>query len=213
MITKQTEQIHLFLIRHGHTVWNDEDRMRGRKDVALSDYGIRQAQATGEILSNISLDHIYAGPLQRTMITARTIGKYQDLEPESCEGFNDFDFGQWQGMLRSDIKKEWETLYKIYDQTPQKFKAPGGETLDILRTRVMNEMDRIREHHKGQTIAIVSHSVTLQILILAMLGVGTDRYWNLKQGPCCINEILYDLKGYTIVRLNDTHHIEKLSHS
>ena len=37
----------IVLIRHGQTVWNREDRVRGQLDPDLDETGLQQAQATG----------------------------------------------------------------------------------------------------------------------------------------------------------------------
>ncbi|MBN2383512.1 histidine phosphatase family protein [bacterium] len=197
----------LFLVRHGHTIWNDEDRMRGRKDVGLSERGQAQARAVGELLADYPVSCVYSGPLQRTVITAEQIAIHHRLEPITSEGFNDFDFGEWQGLLRTEIKQRWAELYAVYDSQPARFQAPGGETLAFLQERVWTEFERVRSVHTGQTVVIVSHSVTLQMLILAILGSGPEHYWHIKQGPCCLNEVEHGYRGYALVRLNDTHHI------
>ncbi|MFC1852912.1 histidine phosphatase family protein [candidate division CSSED10-310 bacterium] len=201
---------HIYLIRHGHTIWNDEDRMRGRIDVELSPAGLKQAQATRDVMHHIPLDRIYAGPLQRTMVTAQEIAQPHNLTPVPSLGFHDFDFGEWQGLLRTEIRERWAELYHIYDQHPQDFQAPGGETLPILQQRVFQELNRLVLENQGRIIAVVSHSVTLQIVILALLGLGVELYWNLCQDQCCINEITHGSRGYTIVRLNDTGHLATL---
>jgi len=204
----KTRETRLFLLRHGHTIWNEEDRMRGRLDIPLSERGELQAKATAKAMSTIPIDVLYSGPLQRTMVTAREIGRRQGREPQSSEGFHDFNFGEWQGLLRTEIKERWKDLYTIYDETPQDFRAPGGETLAILQKRALGELTALVHKHQGQTIAIVSHSVTLQIVILGILGLGTELYWHIRQSPCCINELIHNWRGFVLVRLNDTSHLQ-----
>ena len=46
----------LFLIRHGQSIYNLENRFTGWEDVELTDLGIAQATEAGKILSKITFD-------------------------------------------------------------------------------------------------------------------------------------------------------------
>ena len=37
----------IVLVRHGQTAWNREARFRGRAEVELDEFGLRQAEASG----------------------------------------------------------------------------------------------------------------------------------------------------------------------
>ena len=60
-----------YLVRHGETEWNSENRMCGRTDVPLSEAGRRQAESLAERLKPIPFEALYSSPLQRARETAR----------------------------------------------------------------------------------------------------------------------------------------------
>jgi bisphosphoglycerate-dependent phosphoglycerate mutase len=56
----------VFLVRHGETLWNQEQRCQGFSDVALSEKGIEQAERLGRYLAKlIYLSAVYSSDLIR----------------------------------------------------------------------------------------------------------------------------------------------------
>lgn len=69
----------------------------------------------------------------------------------------------------------------------------------------------IIQKHSGQVIVLVSHTVVIRLLLLAILKLRIDQFWNLRQDPCAINVTEYDGDGFLIVKLNDTCHVDILN--
>lgn len=65
----------IFLLRHGETAWNDEQRVMGRLEIPLNRKGILQARRVARILPQLELDAIYTSPLKRAVQTARIAAK------------------------------------------------------------------------------------------------------------------------------------------
>src|SRR6266542_3200952 len=63
----------LYLIRHGTTTMNVENRYRGRRDVPLDAQGYQDAVDAARRLSGAGLAAVYTGPLRRTIATAQII--------------------------------------------------------------------------------------------------------------------------------------------
>ena len=61
----------IFLIRHGETEWNVGKVFRGRKDVALNEQGLEQAELLGRYLQETKLDAVHSSPLKRALVTAK----------------------------------------------------------------------------------------------------------------------------------------------
>ena len=57
----------LYLVRHGTTTLNVENRYRGRRDVPLDAQGYQDAVDAARRLSNVGLNAVYTGPLRRTI--------------------------------------------------------------------------------------------------------------------------------------------------
>src|SRR3954468_13309383 len=63
----------LYLVRHGTTTLNVQNRYRGRRDVPLDAQGYQDAVDAARALSKVGLTAVYSGPLRRTMATAQII--------------------------------------------------------------------------------------------------------------------------------------------
>jgi broad specificity phosphatase PhoE len=45
------------------------------------------------------------------------------------------------------------------------------------------------------------------VILLAILGLGNDRFWRLRQDTCAVNVFEADAGEFTLVSLNDTCHL------
>ena len=198
------------VIRHGRTEWNRVERFRGRADLGLDDVGIRQAQATVERIAGWNVSALYYSPLNRTTTTANIIAGRLNITAEPLPGIIDIDYGGWQGLSPEEAAKKDKDLYTLWLQKPHLVKFPGGESLEEVRERVASSVNNLVERHPDDTIAVVSHKVVCQILILHFLGMDTSRFWQIGQDVSAVN--LFEVKdNHSYARLlNDTCHLKKL---
>lgn len=87
----------IYLVRHGESVWNAEERLCGRTDIELSEAGRRQAERLGERLRGLPPAAIYASPLGRTAETASIIGLGTGLTPILDPRLIELNYGAWEG--------------------------------------------------------------------------------------------------------------------
>ena len=101
--------LELILVRHGETIWSrtQQHTFRGRFDIPLNDLGVKQAKAVGMLLRDKEIYQIYSSPLIRAVDTANEIARFHGLEVQIHDGFIDLDFGDWQGKLHEDVKKQY----------------------------------------------------------------------------------------------------------
>lgn len=202
----------IVLIRHGQTAWNREARFRGQSDVPLEAFGLRQAQATARyVATRWPVAAVYASPLGRTMKTAEVVARAQGLTAQPLEGLIDINFGQFQGLLATEAEQRHSGLFHAWMEAPHTVHFPGGESLDIVHSRITAALDDVVARHPGQTVALVSHTVVNRVLLCAVLGWGNDRFWRMHQETCAVN--IFDAEedgAFTIVQLNDTSHLQGL---
>ena len=72
---------HFYFVRHGQTVWNVENKICGRTDSELTEYGHQQAVETGKkfLEEGIRADEILYSPLVRAAETARHISEIMGI--------------------------------------------------------------------------------------------------------------------------------------
>jgi len=203
----------IVLVRHGQTAWNREARFRGRADIELDEFGLKQAEATGRYLaSRWPVAAVYASPMRRAMQTAKAIARVRGLTARPLEGLIDIDFGELQGLSLDETAQRYTATYWAWEKAPHTVHFPGGEGLDDVRSRVVGALDEVVARHPEQTVALVSHTVVNRVLLCAVLGWGNDHFWRLRQETCAVNVFDAEEDGtFTIALLNDTCHLQGLS--
>jgi broad specificity phosphatase PhoE len=208
-----TEQVtRIVLVRHGQTAWNKEVRFRGRADVPLDAFGLKQAAATGRYLAaRWPVQAVYASPMQRAMQTAEAIAQAHGLDAQAFEGLLDIDYGQWQGRAPEDVGADDPDLLQAWWEAPHTVEMPGGESLDDVRTRVVVGLEEIVDRHPGQAVAMVGHTVVNRVLLCAILGLSNEHFWRLRQATCAVNVFDVESDGDIVLDLfNDTCHLRDL---
>jgi broad specificity phosphatase PhoE len=128
----------IYLVRHGQTEFNREDRFQGRVDSPLTELGIAQARAVGARLAAIAAAdpsdwRIEVSPLGRTRQTARIIAEAMGLPEAGIEPrLIEVSYGDMESLTRSEVDARWPHLVGVRGTFGR---APGGETLDELDAR------------------------------------------------------------------------------
>lgn len=96
----------LILLRHGNSVWNQENLFTGWVDVELSDQGRAEAKRAGELLAESGLkpDLLYTSKLKRAINTAH-------IAPNAAE------------RVWIDVKRDWRLNERHYGALQGKDKA------------------------------------------------------------------------------------------
>jgi broad specificity phosphatase PhoE len=202
--------VEIILTRHGETDWNLNEVFRGRIDVELNETGIEQAELLGKYLSDLKVDFIYSSPLKRAVKTAGAIARYQNLEVNIVQNLVDFDFGEWQGLSRQEVKDRYEELYTDWIDLPEQVRIPGGECLEDVRKRATAVVSDVIERYDDGRVVLVSHRVVNKVLICALLGLDNSHFWNIRLDPCGITCFTYEKGRFILTRHNDTSHLKSV---
>src|SRR5437868_4699826 len=102
----------LVLIRHGESQWNKENRFTGWKDVDLSEKGLQEAHAAGQLLKDegFTFDEAYTSVLKRAIRTLWIILDEMDLMwiPETKSWLlNERHYGALQGLNKAETAAEY----------------------------------------------------------------------------------------------------------
>jgi broad specificity phosphatase PhoE len=204
------------LVRHGQTGWNKDERFRGRADIALDETGLEQARLAAERIGEWEISAVYSSPLKRASRTAQCIADRFGLSVVTLEGLNDMNFGQWEGLLVSEVREKHAKLFNEWRHNPERFAVPGGESLGDVRRRVIKTVDELALKHEGQDIAVVSHRVVCKVLLCHLLGLDNSHFWKIAQDSTAVNAFeIYEMIGTgekrsTVTLVNDTCHLKEL---
>lgn len=141
------------------------------------------------------------------MQTAKAIAGHFDQGVQILPGLVDIDYGQWQGLTPDEARSRWPELVDAWYAAPHTVHIPGGETLSQVRARGLAAVRELARRHEGQTVVLVGLTVINRAILLAVLGLGNERFWRLRQEPCAINVFEAERGDFTLVSLNDTCHL------
>lgn len=141
----------ILFARHGQTEWNVLGRIQGLADIELNRKGIEQAEEISRILKNEKIDLIISSPLKRAKQTAEIISKDRNIPIIYDEGIIERDFGEFEGVNKTEYKFENFWSYK------ENREYEKAENIRKFFKRVYNFLDKIQEEYFGKNILIVSH--------------------------------------------------------
>ena len=172
----------LFVVRHGTTTMNVENRYRGRCDVPLDAQGYQDAVDAARLLSGAGLTAVYSGPLRRTIATAQIIAdeaRVPDLR--ILHGLNNVDYGAWQGMTSTEAAMYDPEAFELYRRSPSRAACPMGERLSDAQTRMLQALELIGQRHAGETVAAVTHAVMIRLAVVRLTGAEGEQ-WRIPVG-------------------------------
>ena len=153
------------LIRHGQSEWNAASRWQGHADPPLSDLGREQAREMAQGLEGERVDALYVSDLRRAAETAAILGGVLGREPTLDARLRELDLGEWEGLVRAEIKDRWPDLLRQFDTEDPDIRPTGGETRRELAARVRSGVAEIAARHPTGRVAIVSHLGVIEALL------------------------------------------------
>lgn len=202
----------MFIIRHGETTSNAENRFSGHQDVELTDKGVWQAEQLASRLKSESIDIAYSSNLKRAIHTAEIALQHHDISLNIEPLFKELSFGHWEGLRFEDLSVQSEERSMEWWNYPD-VPIPGGESTSLLQKRVKRGLEQLIEKHdeedRKKTIAIFCHGGVSRIIIGVALNIPLDKIWHIKQSSTAINIIRYFRKtGFYVESLNDINHLK-----
>jgi predicted kinase len=125
----------LFLLRHGETFFNLENRIGG--DSGLTENGWTQARAMAHYFKDKSVPVIFTSRKHRTVETAQPIKEMQKGSTIiSLEEFNEIDSGICECMSYQEIRENMPNIHEARRRDKYNYIYPGGEGYVSMRERI-----------------------------------------------------------------------------
>ena len=197
-----------YLVRHGESAWNAENRLCGRSEVPLSETGRSQAKNLSKRLRLIPFEAFYTSPLGRAFETARLIAEAVGLEPVPDHRLVELDYGQWEGRTLSDIMQNDAPAFRAWDAKPAQLATPGGETGLAAQQRIVSFLDFLASRHQQDRVLVTFHKTVCRLAICHILGMAPDEYRRrLVLSNAALSIIRSQPNGWQLVSFNDTSHL------
>lgn len=197
-----------YLLRHGETEWNAENRLCGRTDVPLTEAGRRQARSLAERLKSIPFEALYSSPLKRALETARLISESVGLQPVPDQRLVELDYGQWEGKTSAEIMENDPKTFRAWDADPAQVAPPGGESGLEAQQRVVAFLDFLAAGHPQGHVLVVFHKTVCRLAICHALGMSPSEYRRrLILNNAALSIIQARPYGWQLITFNDTSHL------
>ncbi|WP_027372283.1 2,3-bisphosphoglycerate-dependent phosphoglycerate mutase [Chryseobacterium sp. UNC8MFCol] len=169
----------LFLVRHGQSLWNLENRFTGWQDIDITEAGIEEAKKAGIALKGEKIDVAFTSALIRAQHTLSIIldemGK-PNIPVIMDKALNERSYGNLEGLNKAETALKYgddkvRTWRRSFDVVP-----PGGESLKITYSRVIPyyEMHILPLLKKGENVLIVAHGNSLRALIMYLENLSPE---------------------------------------
>ena len=193
---------HLYVLRHGETLWNVERRMQGRMDSPLTERGREQASTNGQLLKALGgVEQLWVSPSGRTTETAYLLNSHVHASIEFVDQLMERDCGQWSGLLVDDIQQDYPEQWSQWRGDPYWYQPPGGENLQDMLQRVHEFLDSLFEQDVV-SLGLVTHGVMSRVILKYFLGLAELECTRVLHP----NDVVYRLTFHA--EDIDTHHFE-----
>jgi len=193
----------VYVLRHAESA-NPHVFHGAESDVALSERGLRQAEAIAGVLKGYRPDVLVSSGMRRAILTATPIASACGLTIQVEPDLHERKVGILSGAPF--------TTDGIWDETMTRWLAgetgyapEGAESFDDVRNRIVPVWERVTTEHAGKSIVLVAHGAALKVLFLSILPGRTVADWK-RLGPICnvaITELHHE-DGWKVRRFNET---------
>ena len=130
------------------------------------------------------------------------------MQGRPLEGILDIDYGDWTWRSHEEMVREQPELWRIWRETPDEMRFPGGESLADMTERATAAMRAAGEAAPDGCVALVTHDAVVRALAIQSMGLPLRLYHRLTVAPASITELDLVRAGPDLVRLSDTGHIK-----
>ncbi|PIE56624.1 MAG: 6-phosphofructokinase [Desulfobulbus propionicus] len=195
----------LFLVRHGQTFFNLEDRIGG--DSGLTNRGQIQAESLAEHFAVHRVPIIFTSNHQRTLQTAAPIAEKQ--EPCSIirlPEFNEIHAGVCEGMTYEEIRRHMPAVAEARRLNKYRYVYPDGEGYCTMKERVQRGLKKVFYlNDYDENIMIVGHRAVNRVILSLFLQrreeeipyiyMPQDRYYHIQIDP---HKRIFELRPYLL---------------
>ena len=195
----------LVLVRHGLSVYNDQNRFTGWKDVDLNQQGRDEAKQAVNLLMDYNFDAAFTSNLIRAKNTLSIILEginQKNIPIIENMALNERDYGDLIGQNKAEAAeqfgKEQVHIWRRSFDTP----PPGGESLKDTADRVIpylkNEIMPLIS--SGKNILVSAHGNSIRAIVMDLQNYSPEQILRTEIGWC--EPWVFEFENDTVVNLD-----------
>lgn len=198
----------IYIIRHGQTDYNLENKVQGRGiDSSINATGIQQAKSFFEKYKSVPFDKIYVSDLKRTK---ESVQQFIDMgiPYEKHGGLDEISWGKHEGQPYDP------EMHKIYLDTIEGWSkgnlelavGEGESPLEVVE-RQKEAMAHIMSKDNEENILIATHGRAMRMLVCWLLNYPLEKMDVFEHSNLCLYQLQYSENQYRVVQHGSTDHL------
>lgn len=162
----------IYLIRHGETTGDIENRYGGWYDDHLTQKGIKQAEELAQKLLPSGIQNFFSSSLIRARETAEILSKEFNIEVEEVSDLRERNlYGKLGGMVRKEAKKKYPELVEQLKDFRNTIE--GAESYQECTDRVLKAFESIA-NSSYKIVGIISHGGPIKTIFRELLKIEVE---------------------------------------
>src|SRR5579864_978295 len=148
----------VYIIRHGQTLLNKQDKIRSWLNIPLDEQGFSEARKLGWELNRqgVQIDGLFSSDLLRSEQTTIEVAKMAGFQILGTTiGLRPWNVGSLSG---TDGPTAHKVMMEHARNDPDKVIGGDGESFNIFKYRVLTCVIGLLNSHPGKVLGLVSHS-------------------------------------------------------
>lgn len=171
-----------YLVRHGETHWNVEQRWQGQLDSSLTQRGVKQVTELAQRLQGAPITLAYSSDLPRAVASAQILTKHLKIELHISKLLRERNAGPVEGTTAADraTQPHIHDTFHAYLQLKSldkwnKKPFPDFESNQEVAERFETELIRIAMTHPTQHVLIMAHGGNIRNFLTHIGFVPADQ--------------------------------------
>ena len=188
----------IYLIRHGETTGDIEDRYGGDYEDHLSKKGIEESKELSQKLKNKHIEVIYHSPRIRAKETAKIVNQIIKCELKEINALRERNaYGILTGMIKSEAKEKYPKEVEKLQKDKLNHNVKNSEDYLSFKNRIIKTFNELINSNY-ENIVIISHGGPISCFIREVLKLGEFK----KLGNCAILEFEKDNSKLKLINLD-----------
>jgi len=177
----------LYLIRHGETISNQLGCFQGHSDSPLSEKGQQQALNLVSYFHEIPLQQIYSSDLGRAIATVKPLTELKKMKVTTSSALREISYDYLDGQAKQTLSENDKQKLNRLFSAELNYRIGNGETLAEVQSRLIDKVNEIQVTHAGQSIAVMTHGLSIVMLLKKILHIPVDapRMFDIHNASVC----------------------------
>ena len=179
----------LYLLRHGKTDWNQQQKLQGQIDIPLNEEGKRTARQAHENYKDINFDICYSSPLIRAKETAEIFLEGKNTPIITDDRLKEMAFGEFEGVT-GYFNNPACPINDLFVNPTSYVKKGGAESFEELFERTGSFLEEVIAPalKENKDVLIVGHGAMFCSLISHLKNTPLENFWDNLIGNCELKE-------------------------